>query len=63
MVVAHAQFLRADRPVNLPLVVLPGLAEHGEEHDLPIRSTPVRSPGCNIAKPDPQLPDRPLKVI
>ena len=50
MVVALAQFLRPDRPVDLPLVMLPGLAEHGEEHDLPIRSTPVRYPRCNIAK-------------
>jgi hypothetical protein len=31
--VAHAQFLRPDRPVDLPLVMLPGLAEHGEEHE------------------------------
>jgi hypothetical protein len=62
-VAAFAQFLSPDRPVNLPLVVLPGLAERREEHDRPTWSTPARYPGRNIAKPDPQLPYRPLKVI
>jgi hypothetical protein len=33
MVLALAQFLCPGCPVDLPLVVLPGLAEHGQEHD------------------------------
>jgi hypothetical protein len=64
VVLTLAQFLRPglpDCPVDLPLVVLPGLAEHGQEHDPPISRTPVRDPGRNITKTDPQLPDpRPL---
>jgi hypothetical protein len=40
--ISLAQFLRPDGPVDLPLVMLPGLAEHGEQHDLSLRSTPVR---------------------
>jgi hypothetical protein len=41
-------FLRADRPVDLPLVVLSGLAEYGQEHDPAISSTPVRTTGCCV---------------
>jgi len=52
-VIALAEFLRPDCPVDLPLVVLPSLSEHRQEHDPPISSTPVRHPGRNIAKPDP----------
>lgn len=40
--VAFAEFLRPDRQGELPLIVLPGLAEHGQEHDPPI-STGTRS--------------------
>src|SRR5947208_12920332 len=43
--------------------MLPGLPEYGQQHDRPLRSTPVRDPGRNIAQPDPQLPDRSLEVI
>lgn len=52
-----------DRPVDLPLAMLPGLPEHGQQHDRPLSSTPVRDPGCNITQPDPQLPHRSLQVI
>jgi hypothetical protein len=31
-----------DRPVDLPLVMLPGLPEHGQQYDRPLSSTPVR---------------------
>jgi hypothetical protein len=55
--------LRADGPVDLPLLVLPGLAEHGQQHDPPIRSTPVRDPGRNIPEPQPQLPHGSFQVI
>lgn len=61
--VSFAGLLRADGPVDLPLLVLPGLAEHGQQHDSPIRSTPVRDPGRNIAKPDPQLPHGSFQVV
>jgi hypothetical protein len=53
MMTTLAQLLHPDSAVNLPLVVLPGLAENGEEDELPVRSTPVRYPHGNIAKPDP----------
>jgi hypothetical protein len=43
--------------------VLPGLAEHGQEHDPAISSTPVRDPCRNIAQPNPYLPDRSFQVI
>jgi len=62
-VVTFACFLCPDRSVDLPLVMLFGLPEYGQEHDRPLRSTPVRDPGRNIAQPDPQLPDRSLQVI
>jgi len=58
-----AEFLRPDRPVDLPLLMLSGLAEHCQEHDPPISSTPVGDPGRNIPEPDPQFPDRPVQVI
>src|SRR6266566_227169 len=50
-------------PVDLPLIVLPGLAEHGQEHDHPLSSTPVRDPGRNVTQADPQFPDRSFQVI
>jgi GNAT superfamily N-acetyltransferase len=56
VVVALTGFLRADGAVDLPLLVLAGLAEHCQQDDPPIRSTPVRYPGRDIPKPDPQLP-------
>jgi hypothetical protein len=43
--------------------VLPGLAEHCQQHDRPFSSTPVRDPGRNITQPDPQFPDRSVQVI
>lgn len=63
MVSQLAQLLRADRAINLPLVMLPDLAEHGEEDDFPIRSTPVSYPGSNITKPYPQLPNCSIKMV
>jgi hypothetical protein len=39
VVVSLAGLLRADGPVDLPLLVLPGLAQHGQPHDPPISST------------------------
>jgi hypothetical protein len=63
VVLTLAQFLRLGCPVDLPLVVLPGLAEHCQEHDPAISSTPVRDPRRNITQPDPQLPYRSLQVI
>jgi hypothetical protein len=53
MMTTLAQLLRPNGTVNLPLVMLPGLAENGEENEPPIGSTPVRYPRGNIAKPDP----------
>jgi hypothetical protein len=32
-VVTLADLLRADRPVNLPLIMLAGLPEHRQQHD------------------------------
>ena len=61
--VTLAHLLCPDRPVDLPLVMLPGLPEYGQEHDLPISSTPVGDPGRNITEPDPQFPDLSLQVI
>jgi hypothetical protein len=46
VVLTFAQFLRLDRPVDLPLAMLPGLAEYGQEHDPAISSTPVRTTGA-----------------
>jgi len=63
VVLTLAQYLRPDCPVDLPLVVLPGLAEYGKEHDPAISSTPVRDPRRNITQPDPQLPDRSFEVV
>ena len=61
--VTFACLLHPDRPVDLPLVMLPGFPEQRQEHDLPISSTPVRDPRRNITEPDPRLPDRSLQVI
>ena len=61
--VALAGLLRADRSFDLPLLMLTGLPEHGQQHDPPIRSTPVRYPRRNIGKPDPQFPDLPFQMI
>jgi hypothetical protein len=63
VVVALAGLLRADGPVDLPLLVLAGLAEHGQQHDSPIRSTPVRNPGRNIPEPQAQLPHWSFQVV
>jgi hypothetical protein len=62
-VVSLAEFLGADCPVDLPLLVLAGLPEGRQQDDSPIRSTPVRYPGRNLAKPDPEFPDGPFQVI
>jgi hypothetical protein len=62
-VITFTCLLCPDRSVDLPLVMLLGFPEYGQEHDRPLRSTPVRDPGRNIAQPDPQLPDWPLQVI
>ena len=43
--------------------MLAGLPKHGQQHDPPIRSTPVRYPCRNIGKPDPQLPNLPFQMI
>jgi hypothetical protein len=61
--VALAGLLRADSSVDLPLLVLAGFPEHGQQHDPPIRSTPVRYPGRNITKPQTQFPHRSFQVI
>jgi hypothetical protein len=39
------------------------LPEHCQQHDNPIRFTPVGYPRRDISKPDPQLPDRPFQMI
>jgi hypothetical protein len=62
-VIPFAELLSPHRAVDLALIVLPGLPEHGQEHDDPIGSTPVRYPGRNLAKPNPQLPDSALQVV
>jgi hypothetical protein len=62
-VVALAQLLRSDGPVDLPLVMLLGLAERCQQHDPSISSTPVGDPRRNITQPDPQLPDWPFQVV
>jgi hypothetical protein len=62
-VITFAYLLRPDRPVDLLLVMLPGLPEHGQQHDRPFSSTPVRDPGRNITQADPQFPDRSVQVI
>jgi hypothetical protein len=62
-VVTFTCLLRPDRPVDLLLVMLPDLPEHGQEHDHPLSSTPVPDSGRDIAQPDPQFPDRSLQVI
>ena len=61
--VALAGLLRANRSFDLPLLMLTGLPEHGQQHDPPIRSTPVRDPGRNIPKPEPQLPHGSFQVV
>jgi hypothetical protein len=38
-VVSFAGLLRADGPVDLSLLVLPGLAEHRQQHDPPTSSS------------------------
>jgi hypothetical protein len=43
VVVALARLLGADSPVDLPLVVLTGLVEHGQHYDRAIWSSPVPS--------------------
>ena len=43
--------------------MLTDLPEHSQQHDPPIRSTPVRDPGRNIAKPEPQLPHGSFQVV
>jgi hypothetical protein len=45
-----AEFLRPDRPADLPLIMLPGLAEHCQEHDRPLTSTPGRLPLAATAR-------------
>ena len=52
-----------DSPVDLPVVMLPGLPEHGQQHDRPLSRTSVRDPGRNITQPDPQFSDRSVLVI
>jgi len=42
--VTLARLPRPDGPVDLPLVMLPGLPEYGQEHDPPISSTPSPDP-------------------
>ena len=61
--VTLACLLCPDGPVDLPLVVLPGLPEHCQEHDPSISSTPVGDPCRNIAQPDPQFPHWSFQVI
>jgi hypothetical protein len=63
VVLTLAQHLRPDCPVDLPLVVLPGLPEYGQQYDPSISSTPVRDPRRNITQPDPQLPDLSFQVV
>jgi hypothetical protein len=63
VVVALAHPLGADSPVDLPLVMLSGLMEHGQHHDGAIWSAPIRYPDRHLGKPDPQLPDLAFQVI
>jgi hypothetical protein len=42
--VALADLLGPDSAIDLPLVVLAGLAKHRQEHDRPVGRTPVRLP-------------------
>jgi predicted enzyme related to lactoylglutathione lyase len=62
-VVALACLLGADGAIDLPLVVLAGLAEHGQHHDRAIWPAPVRYPDRHLGKPNPQLPDLAFQVI
>ncbi|GAA4197637.1 hypothetical protein [Microbispora amethystogenes] len=61
--IAFADLLRPDRPIDLPLIVLPRLVKDSEQHDGPSWSTPVRYPCRTIPKPDAQFPDRTFQVI
>ena len=54
---ALARALGADSPVDLPLVVLAGLMEHGQHDDRAIWSAPIRYPDRHPRKPNPQFPD------
>ena len=51
------------RPVDLPLVMLTGLAEHREQHDGAVGPASIRYPGRCLVKPDAKFPYRPLQVI
>jgi hypothetical protein len=62
-VVALARLLGADSPVDLPLVVLTGLVEHGQHYDRAIWSAPIRYPDRHPSKPKPQFPNLAFKVI
>lgn len=55
--------LGSDGPFDLPLIVLLGLTEHGEQDDSPLRGAPIRYPDRDFAKPDSQLPNLSFKVI
>jgi hypothetical protein len=61
--VALADLLGPDSAIDLPLVVLAGLAEHGQEHDRPVGRTPVRYPDGGPGKPEPQFPDLAFEVL
>jgi hypothetical protein len=54
---------RPDRPVDLPLIMLAGLAEHGQQHDHTVGPAPIRYPDGHLVKPDAEFPHRALQVI
>ena len=61
--VTLADLLCPDRPVDLPLVMLAGLAEHRQQHDRAIGPAPIRYPDRNLVKPDTKFPYPSLQMI
>jgi hypothetical protein len=62
-VVTFTELLRPDRPVDLPLIMLAGLAEHGQQHDHAVGPAPIRYPDGQLVKPDAEFPHRAHQVI
>jgi hypothetical protein len=60
---AFADLLGPDSAIDLSLVVLAGLAKHGQENDRPVGRTPVRYPDGDLGKPEPQFPDLAFEVL
>lgn len=61
--VTLADLLRPDRTVNLPLIMLAGLAEYRQQHNRAVGPAPIRYPDRHLVKPEPQFPHRILQVI